>query len=256
MSMDVIIPMAGLGTRFSRIGINYTPKPLIEINGKRLVEWAISSLGIEGTYHFVIPDTFTSSYERVLMDIASKYVDKYHVYRTKPTRGALETSVVPFVHNNIIRHSGNNELVITNCDQFTPWNINSFLDFKNSRVDLDAIVTTYNHQPITVGETYPYSFIKLNESGYGVEVSEKYAISENALCGIHYWRDAKDFLTSATDTLSIDEDDLGTNEYYLSTSFNSLIGSGMRVGIYKLEDHEFYSLGSPEEIDKNLSALV
>lgn len=50
--MNIVIPMAGLGTRFSNEGFNL-PKPLIETNGKTLIEHSISTLGVEGRYIFI-----------------------------------------------------------------------------------------------------------------------------------------------------------------------------------------------------------
>ena len=50
--INIVIPMAGLGTRFANEGFNL-PKPLIETNSKTLIEHSISTLGIEGNYIFI-----------------------------------------------------------------------------------------------------------------------------------------------------------------------------------------------------------
>jgi NDP-sugar pyrophosphorylase family protein len=51
--MNIVIPMAGLGTRFSNAG--YTiPKPLIDIEGKPMIQQAVETLGFEGRYIFII----------------------------------------------------------------------------------------------------------------------------------------------------------------------------------------------------------
>ena len=47
--MNIVIPMAGLGSRFKNVGID-TPKPLIVVNNKHLVEHSVSSLDIDGKY--------------------------------------------------------------------------------------------------------------------------------------------------------------------------------------------------------------
>ena len=41
--MKIIIPMAGLGSRFTEKGINI-PKPLIRIYGRYMVEWALKNI--------------------------------------------------------------------------------------------------------------------------------------------------------------------------------------------------------------------
>ena len=50
--INIIIPMAGLGSRFTSKGIN-TPKPLIFIDNKTMIEHAVESLNIEGRYIFI-----------------------------------------------------------------------------------------------------------------------------------------------------------------------------------------------------------
>ena len=53
MGTNIVIPMAGRGIRFSEAG--YTiPKPLIQIQGKTIIERAVESLGIHGRYIFIV----------------------------------------------------------------------------------------------------------------------------------------------------------------------------------------------------------
>ena len=50
--MNILIPMAGLGSRFKTSG--YTvPKPLIPIEGQPMIEHAVNTLGIKGNFIFV-----------------------------------------------------------------------------------------------------------------------------------------------------------------------------------------------------------
>ena len=50
--INILIPMAGLGSRFSTAGYE-NPKPLISIYGKPMIEHAVNSLGIKGNYIFI-----------------------------------------------------------------------------------------------------------------------------------------------------------------------------------------------------------
>ena len=50
--MNIIIPMAGEGSRFLKN--QYLPKPLIDVNGKPMIVRAIESLGLDGQYYFII----------------------------------------------------------------------------------------------------------------------------------------------------------------------------------------------------------
>lgn len=51
--MNVLIPMAGAGSRFATAGYTF-PKPLIEVNGKPMIQVVIENLNIEANYTFVV----------------------------------------------------------------------------------------------------------------------------------------------------------------------------------------------------------
>ena len=51
--MNVLIPMAGLGSRFSKEG--YTlPKPLINVNGKPMIQLVVENLNIDANFIYVV----------------------------------------------------------------------------------------------------------------------------------------------------------------------------------------------------------
>jgi NDP-sugar pyrophosphorylase family protein len=54
--INIVIPMAGYGTRFSERGFKNI-KPLIHLNGKTFIEWSIDSVdfkNVETQFIFVI----------------------------------------------------------------------------------------------------------------------------------------------------------------------------------------------------------
>ena len=63
--MKVVMPMAGLGSRFSKVGID-TPKPLIKIKGKQMVKWAVESLP------FI-------KYKDIIFIVRKEHVDGYKI---------------------------------------------------------------------------------------------------------------------------------------------------------------------------------
>ena len=44
--MNIVMPMAGRGSRFAEIGID-VPKPLIDVRGRPMYAWAMESLPLE-----------------------------------------------------------------------------------------------------------------------------------------------------------------------------------------------------------------
>ena len=51
--MNVLIPMAGAGSRFAQAGYTF-PKPLIEVNGKPMIQVVVENLNIEAHYIFLV----------------------------------------------------------------------------------------------------------------------------------------------------------------------------------------------------------
>jgi len=51
--MNVVIPMAGAGSRFESAGYTF-PKPLIDVNGKPMIQTVVENLNIEANYIFIV----------------------------------------------------------------------------------------------------------------------------------------------------------------------------------------------------------
>ena len=51
--MNVLIPMAGAGSRFRNAGYTF-PKPLIDVNGKPMIQVAVENLGLDANFIFVV----------------------------------------------------------------------------------------------------------------------------------------------------------------------------------------------------------
>ena len=51
--LNILVPMAGEGSRFKEAGY-FFPKPIIEVLNKPMIQWVIESLNIEANYIFII----------------------------------------------------------------------------------------------------------------------------------------------------------------------------------------------------------
>ena len=51
--MNVLIPMAGAGSRFQQAGYTF-PKPLIEVRGKPMIQLVVENLNIDARHIFVV----------------------------------------------------------------------------------------------------------------------------------------------------------------------------------------------------------
>jgi len=231
--VNIVIPMAGEGSRFPRD--QYLPKPLIDINGKPMIVRAIESLDIDGQYHFVIRK---NEYSEIVKDIISKTVDKpKFVEITKTTQGPA-CSVLLF--KEFINTE--DELVTANCDQIMEWS--SSLFFHNVQLYDGAVVTYYS-------DTDKNSYVKVNHQGSAVQFAEKEVISNISLNGIHYWKQGKYFVDSAEAMIS--KDDRAPNgEFYIAPTYNYMISTGKNVGIYHIPNEYHHAVGVPIDLERYL----
>ena len=51
--LNILIPMAGAGSRFQEQGYNL-PKPLIDVKGKPMIQHVVENIGLDGKYIFIV----------------------------------------------------------------------------------------------------------------------------------------------------------------------------------------------------------
>jgi dTDP-glucose pyrophosphorylase len=234
--MNIIIPMAGEGTRFPRDTYKI-PKPLIEIDGVPMIQRAVHSLGLNGTYHFIIRKD--SYYDQVCTLLHTILPSSKIISVEETTEGPASSCLLfkDFVNNE-------DELVIANCDQIMWWDSDLFLT--NARYyKYDGLVVTYTTN------TSKNSYAKVDKKGYVLEIKEKEVISDISLNGIHYWRKGKYFVKSAEKMLECD-DRSPNGEFYVGPTYNYLIKSGYKIGIHHISNFQHNPVGVPEDLDRFL----
>jgi len=239
--MQILIPMAGLGTRFK--GYSKDEKPLIKIKEKELIKYSLETLGIDGQYIFITRKYEDKKQNDILSSILKSFKkDSIEIQVSTSTNGAAETCLYA---KDLINND--DELIITNCDQYLTWNANLFLD-KLKELNPDGAVVCYKSNDIK------NSFAKI-ESGFVTNIAEKKLISEDALVGIHYWKKGKDFVDSA-ENLVEKFHTTGSPECYISETYNYLIKKNKsKILPYFISPNQYTSLGTPKDIDLFLGKI-
>jgi len=224
--------MAGRGSRFTEKRI-LTPKPLLDVNGRTMIERAITSLDLAGTWHFIIRDDEHKQRVQDMIETikpGSKFIAIDYV-----TQGPASSALL---FKDQINNS--DELVIANCDQIMEWTSSRFLDYVRH---YDGAVVTYH------ADTDKNSYARVNKEGLVQEIREKQVISNISLNGIHYWQQGQYFVSSAEAMIQAN-DRAPNGEFYIGPSYNYMVKAEKTVGIYHIPNQFHHPVGVPDDLDK------
>ena len=228
--LNVLIPMAGAGSRFEQAGYTF-PKPLIEVKNKPMIQVVIENLNIEANYIYVVQKSHREKYN--LDTLLNLLTPGCKIVETNGlTEGAACTALLAKEYIN-----NNNPLFFANSDQFVEWDSNEFM-YKMQETDADGGIVTFK-------AIHPkWSFAKVDEKGLVTEVAEKNPISDNATVGYYYWKHGSDFIKYAEQM--IDKNIRVNNEFYVCPVFNQAIEDYKQIRTFNVE--KMWGLGTPEDL--------
>jgi len=229
--MNILIPMAGAGSRFEEAGYTF-PKPLIEVHGKPMIQKVVENLNLEGRHIFIVQKSHYDKYAlKYLLPLIAPGCEIVQVEGV--TEGAACTALLAkeFIDNK-------KPLVIANSDQWVEYGDPNWLDS-----------FTYDGGMLTFTSTHPkWSFAKVKtevgKPSFVTEVAEKKPISSNATVGTYYWSQGSDFVKYAEQM--IERDRRVNNEFYICPVFNEAIEDGKKIQIKGIE--KMWGLGTPEDL--------
>ena len=229
--MNVLIPMAGEGSRFAKAGYTF-PKPLIEIFQKPMIQIVVENLGVDANFIFLVRKEHDKKYNiSSLLKVISP--DCKIVYVDKLTEGAACTTLLAkdFIDNN-------NPLLIANSDQLIEWESSKVLyELNNKHLDGGIIVFKSFHPK--------WSYAKVDQNDIVTEVAEKVVISENATVGIYFWKNGSDYVKYAQQMIK--KNIRVNNEFYVCPVFNQAIQDKKIIKIKKIQ--KMWGLGTPEDLN-------
>jgi len=231
--MKILIPMAGEGSRFAKEGYTF-PKPLIEVNGKPMIQAVVENLDFDAEYIFLVRKKHLEKYDGLESTLERITNGRYKLVIVDGlTEGAACTALLA---KDLINND--EDLLIANSDQIIEFEPENFTLVKNM-TNCDSIVFTFN-------AVHPkWSFVKVNSRGFAIEVAEKKPISNIATCGIYWYRKGSDFVKYAE---SMIEKDIRVNkEFYIAPVYNELIKDGKSLVPFYV--HEMWGIGTPEDLD-------
>lgn len=231
--VNIVMPMAGRGSRFADVGIK-TPKPLIDVLGRPMYAWATDSLplGLASRVIFLcLREHLTGTdLER---DIRARYahLSPEIVPIDQVTEGQACTVLLA---RELI--DNDDHLVIFNADT---WYRSSF----------ERALRT---MPPTVAGTLGvfraagdrWSFARTDAAGRVVQTAEKRRISDLACTGLYHFSRGRDFVRYADAMIAAD--DRVNGEFYVAPVYNRMIEGGLEVRVDVAD--EAWALGTPEDM--------
>ena len=241
--LNIVIPMAGHGSRFRKAGF-VRPKPLIPVHGQPMIQVVINNLRPKRQHRFI----FICLQEH----IEEFKLDKY-LYNCAPgceiliidkvTDGAACTVLLA---RTIIDNE--DSLMIANCDQWVDININNYLDKVDSS-DADGFIMTMK------ANDPKWSYIRCDSQSIPCEVVEKQVVSKEATVGIYNYKRGVDFVNAAD--LMISMNLRVNNEFYVAPAYNQMISKGLKIGFYNIDQDGsgMHGLGTPEDLEQFLNNI-
>lgn len=230
--MDVVIPIAAEDPAFAEAGYD-CPKPLIDVNGTPMIEWATASLdGVVDESAYIFPVLQSHVREYAIDDrLREIYSDDITVVSIDGmTDGAAETVL------KAREHIGEDELVVAFGDQY----VETPLAESIRRTTVDGLI------PVFESSSPAWSYVATDEDGIVTEAAEKEVISTHATAGIYYFRDGTDFVRGAEAMI---EKDIRTNGlFYVCPVFNELLQMSRRIETVPVD--RMVSLGTPSNVQE------
>lgn len=241
MAMNIVIPMAGAGSRFAKAGYK-NPKPFISVLNKFMILHVIDNINIPGAkYIFLCQNEHLKSFGADFIEQIRQrtFVKDFEIIGIDGLTDGAACTVLKskeYINNQ-------DELLIVNSDQLVGFGdiLNSVLMFEKNKAD-GGILCFFN-------KSIKWSYVNINDDRSITRVAEKQVISEHATVGIYYFKHGSDFVDNA-ENMIIKNDNVN-GEFYVAPVYNYMVLEDKKISPYFI--NEMHGLGTPEDLDKFLA---
>jgi dTDP-glucose pyrophosphorylase len=218
---DAVIMAGGLGTRFGKV-TQSTPKPLLPVAGKPMLEHIIANLEMAGVERIWLSVNHLAQQFQDFLAHRECQADIQLLYEDDRlgTAGALSLLPTPLAR----------PILVLNGDVLTKTDFTA-LDAFHQRHDYDAIIAAANHQV-----QVPYGVIRHDEDGLFLGIDEKPLLRNYVAAGIYYL--SPEIVALVPDGTAMDMPDV----------LNEAKRLGMKVGLFPI--HEYWAdVAGPKDLE-------
>lgn len=253
--MNIIIPMAGAGQRFTDAGYQ-VHKPAIPTTDRRsgkeypmVVCAAMDLPGVleDGSNLLLIDRTFHKA-DGVEQQILKHYPKASFLTSECLTQGQACTCLL--ARERILNEE---PLLIAGCDNGMVFDEDRFWELTKT---CDVIVFTYRHQEAVLANPDAYGWVRADEDGKITELSIKKAISDtpmedHAIVATFWFKHGSDFVAAAEKMIA--ENDRIRNEFYVDEAICHAIALGMDARIFEID--RYLGWGTPKDYEEYMAVL-
>lgn len=229
----IVIPMAGLSSRFFKAGYD-VPKYQLDLNGQTVFSWAVSSFEKyfkTDSFVFIYRDVFNTR-NFIELEIKELGIVNYQlVCLENETLGQADT-----VYQGLqkINTNSDDEIFIFNIDS-------KLLNFTKPKWidDCDAYLEVFK------GEGSHWSFIEKGDGNLVIRTTEKDRISNLCSNGLYYFKSSQSFKGLVEFALA--NQYMVNNELYIAPLYNLMIQKHQIVRYQEVEFDEILFCGTPDE---------
>ena len=237
-TLQIVIPMAGRGSRFANAGYT-TPKPLIPLGGKPMIQWVIENIRPRRPHRFtfICLAEHLQMYPEVPAELRRLCPGCEIVPVSAVTEGAACTVLLA---RELI--DSNDPLMIANSDQLVELDINDYLARGDGVGVSGLIMTFWSDHP-------KWSYCRMRPDDTVEEVVEKKVVSNEATVGIYNFRRGADYVRAADAMIAANL--RVNNEFYVAPTYNQLIAEGAKIITMKTgrEYAGMHGVGTPEDME-------
>lgn len=220
------------------------PKPLIEINGKPLIELVVACLDqikMDKRFIFIVNAVDCQKYH---LDSVLRLITEdcgIVIQLEKETKGAACSALMA-----IDSIDNNDALMISNGDHIFD-------------CDLNAVIAKFDSKGVDAGtacfdSVHPkWSFVRLDKNNKIIETAEKRPLSRNAIAGLYYFKHGSDFVRAAMKT--IEKDASVNGRFYVAPTLNELVLEGKNLEIHSIASSEYHNFYSPHKLKEYEDSL-
>ncbi len=229
VAVNLVMPMAGHGSRFSKAGFAL-PKPLLPLLGQPAFWWAAESV----RRHFDVQSmTFVVLRDHVERhgidrEVLERYPGATLVVLPQPTSGALVTALAG------CRDVGGGWLIVNDCDHAFQGHDLAATVLRRAESQTGFLCHFKTRNPA-------YSYAAYDDAGRLIRTVEKRVISDLAIAGAYGFCGRERFFRYAETYLR----DCPYDEPFMSGVYNTVVDEGGDVRGGVLDRH--VSFGTPEE---------